>query len=204
MRKQLSLSQAGMAQRMCFSRNYISMIENGHEPSQRFVRELDLLERAPVLNSERSEVVGEVSGGISEMSEGDEPGQSSISTRMIPLLSWAQAGTAQGWENLDEHERFAGFDVSDPKAVAVRIRGDAMEPHFPHGTIAIVYTGREAKSGDLVIARLKDGTVIFKRFHVDGTYYTFISTNPIYPPQTVEKSKVEMVLPVGGTFQSHL
>ena len=45
---------------------------------------------------------------------------------------------------------------------------------------------------------------MFKRLHVDGERYTFISLNPIYPPRTVDKSKIEKLLPVGGTFQIHL
>jgi SOS-response transcriptional repressor LexA len=78
-----------------------------------------------------------------------------------------------------------------------------MAPQFPEGTIAILYPSWEAKSGDLVIARLTDGTVMFKRLHVDGDSYTFISLNPLYPPRTVKRSEIEKVLPVGGTFQNH-
>jgi SOS-response transcriptional repressor LexA len=130
-----------------------------------------------------------------------EPG---VIARVIPLLSWAQAGTTQAWDDVYEHEGFVGFNVRDPKAVAVQIRGDSMAPQYPQGTIAIVYPSWEAKHGDLVIARLNDGTVMFKRLHVDGNQYTFISLNPIYPPLTVEKSKIEKVLAVGGTFQNQL
>jgi len=107
----------------------------------------------------------------------------------------AQAGTTQAWDDVYEHEGFIGFNVKDEKAVAIQIRGDSMEPQFREGTIAIVYPTWEAKSGDLVIARLNDGTVMFKRLHVDGNNYTFISINPIYPPLTVEKSKVEKTGP---------
>jgi SOS-response transcriptional repressor LexA len=120
------------------------------------------------------------------------------------LLSWAQAGTAKAWDDVFEHEGFVAFNVKDPKAIAIQTRGDSMEPQYREGTIAIVYPGWEAKSGDLVIARLNDGTVMFKRLHVDGEHFTFISLNPIYPPITVDKSKVEKILPVGGTFQNQL
>ena len=48
------------------------------------------------------------------------------------------------------------------------------------------------------------GTVLFKRLHVDGDHYTFISINPVYPPITVEKAKIERVLPIGGTYQETL
>lgn len=205
LRKRLGITQAALAERMGFVRNYISVVENGREPSHRFIRELELIEKAPTPHIEQSPVVREVDPFASTDSGRDiEGGETGLSTRVIPLLSWAQAGTAHAWEDVGEHDGFLGFNVRDSRAVAVRIRGDGMAPQCPHGTIAIVYPGWEAKSGDLVIARLKDGTVVFRRLHVDGNHYTFISYNPIYPPQTVEKSKVDKVFPVGGTFQSHL
>jgi hypothetical protein len=39
---------------------------------------------------------------------------------------------------------------------------------------------------------------MFKRMHVDDDHYTFISLNPIYPPLTLDKAKIERILPVGG------
>ncbi len=263
---------------MGFVRNYISLVENGREPSHRFIHALELIEQAPLPNMLQSSVVREEPYGSSpavlikarrkelglsledvarmtgyrkstlhNVEEGHAPAsekllrvlsthldlpleelmggldyhplkytshpmgtearmapEPGVTARVIPLLSWAQAGTAQAWDAVYEHEGFVGFNVQDPKAIAVQIRGDGMAPTFPHGTIAILYPSREAKHGDLVIARLNDGTVMFNRLHVDGAQYTFISLNPIYPPLTVERSKIEKVLPVGGTFQSHL
>jgi SOS-response transcriptional repressor LexA len=194
LRERLGYSQTQLATRMGYARNYISLIENGLEPSPKFLRALELIEQAPAPSFEHPSVVQE--GPF-----GPEPG---ITSRVIPLLSWAQAATAQAWNDLDAREGFVGFNVRDSKAVAVQIRGDGMAPPFPPGTIAVVYPGCEAKTGDLVIARLKDGTLLFTRFHVDGNHYTFISLNPIYPPRTVEKSRVERVLPVAITFQTHL
>jgi hypothetical protein len=80
----------------------------------------------------------------------------------------------------------------------------AIRVDYPQGTIAIVYPTWKAKTGDLVIARLHDGTVLLKRLHDDGDHYTFISLNPVYPAVTVEKAKIAEVLPVGGTYQEQL
>jgi transcriptional regulator with XRE-family HTH domain len=278
LRKNLGLTQAELAERIGFVRNYISLIENGLEPSRKFVQALELLEQAPVPNFEHEARVKEdpfagtprglikarrqklglsledfaqatgyeksalrnVEEGYTRASEklltaiaaaldlpleelmggSDYPHskgaghthnskpnvitEAGISARVIPLLSWAQAGTSQAWDDVYEHEGFVGYNLRDPKAVAVQIRGDSMEPRFPEGTIAVVYPTWEAKSGDLVIARLTDGTVMFKRLHVDGDKFTFISLNPIYPPRTVTKSEVEKLAPVGATFQSQL
>jgi transcriptional regulator with XRE-family HTH domain len=278
LREKLGLTQTELSERMGFSRNYISIVEGGHEPSRKFVQALELIEQAPVHISEQTPIIrdephagtprgrikarrqemgytldqmAELTGyqkstlrnveeGHTRASEGllkrlafhldlpldelmggsDYPhltgagrtfgAQANIATepgvtaRVIPKLSWAQAGTTEAWEDVYEHEGFIGFNLRDSKAIAVEIRGDSMAPQFPQGTIAIVYPTWEAKTGDLVIARLNDGTVMFKRLHVDGDRYTFISLNPIYPPLTVEKSKIEKILPVGGTFQNQL
>jgi SOS-response transcriptional repressor LexA len=277
-REKLGITQAELAKRISFVRNYISLVENGHEPSRKFIQAIDLLEQAPIPHFEQTPVVREetfastprglikarrkemglslddlakatgyqksalrnVEEGHTRASEkllrelarrldlplddlmggSDYPrmegagytmgAEANVATgpgvtaRVIPLLSWAQAGTTQAWDDVYEHEGVVGYNVRDPKAVAVQIRGDSMEPQFPAGTIAIVYPGWEAKHGDLVIARLNDGTVMFKRLHVDGDKYTFISLNPIYPPRTVNRSEVEKLLPVGGTFQNQL
>ena len=278
LRERLGITQAELARRMGFVRNYISLVENGRQPSHRFISALELLEQAPMQHFEHTARVREeafegtprglikarrkelglsleelsrltgcekstlrnVEEGHSRASEellrllaehldlpleelmggsdyphlkgaghtyGAKPNivtEPGIKARTIPLLSWAQAGTAEAWEDVYEHEGFVAFNVKDAKAVAIQIRGDSMEPQYREGTIAIVYPSWEAKSGDLVIARLNDGTVMFKRLHVDGDHYTFISLNPIYPPLTVERSKVEKLLPVGGTFQNQL
>lgn len=198
LRERLGITQTELSKRIGFARNYISLIENGREPAHKFIRALELLEQAPLPHSEQTAILREENG------EYRTSGEAGVTMRVIPLLSWAEAGTRQAWENAHEQEGYVGFNVRDPKAVAVKIRGDRMAPPFPQGTIAIVYPSLEAKHGDLVIARLKDGTVMFNRLHVDGNHYTFISLNPIYPPLTVEKSRIEKVLPVGGTFQNHL
>ena len=181
-REKLDITQTECSKRMGFARNYISIVENGRNPAHRFVEALERLEQGPTPDIEQKPEV----------------------PQSIPLLSWAQAGTKDALHKARDHDGFTGFNLADSKAVAVQIRGDSMEPQFPQGTIAIVYPTWKAKSGDLVIARLSDGTVLFKRLQVDGDQYTFISLNSIYPPLTLEKSKVAEVLPVGGTFQEQL
>ena len=181
LRKRLGITQSECSKRMGYVRNYISLVENGRKPARRFIRELEKLEQGPPDIEHKPEIPAS-----------------------IPRLSWAQAGTKQAWDDVSKHEGQTAFNLRDSKAVAVEIRGDSMEPQFPQGTLAIVYPTWKAKSGDLVIARLHDGTVLFKRLHVDGDHYTFISLNPVYPPMTVEKAKIAVVLPVGGTFQEQL
>jgi len=205
-RKALGLSLDDVARLTGHQKSAIRNVEEGHtRASEKLLRllakHLDLPIEELMGGSDYPHITGAGRTMGAEANVKTEPG---VVPRVIPLLSWAQAGTTQAWDDVYEHEGFTGYNVRDPKAVAIQIRGDSMSPQFPQGTIAIIYPSLEAKSGDLVIARLNDGTVMFKRLHVDGDHYTFISLNPIYPPLTVDKSKIEKVLPVGGTFQSQL
>jgi transcriptional regulator with XRE-family HTH domain len=59
LRKRLGLTQADLARRMDFSRNYISLVESGREPSRRFIKELVLIEQAPAPNIGHESVVRE-------------------------------------------------------------------------------------------------------------------------------------------------
>jgi len=127
-----------------------------------------------------------------------------ISVRTIPLISWAEAGEAEVWEQARAEGGATAYGVDDPAAIAVRIRGDSMEPDYKHGTVAIVYPSVPAKSGDLVVARLADGSVHFKRLQVAGDDFTFISLNPLYPPVTVPRAKVDRIAPVGVTQREEL
>jgi SOS-response transcriptional repressor LexA len=205
-RKELGLSLEELAQLTGYQKSTIRNVEEGHmRASEKLLTRLSEHLKLPLdelmSGSDYPHLTnaGRTFGAEVNIATGE-----GVTARVIPLLSWAQAGTTEAWADVYEHEGFTGFNVRDPKAVAIQIRGDSMAPQFPQGTIAIVYPGWEAKTGDLVIARLNDGTVMFKRLHVDGDQYTFISLNPIYPPLTVDKSKIEKVLPVGGTFQSQL
>lgn len=139
-------------------------------------------------------------GGIRPHTDGG----SGLTVRAIPLLSWAQAGELEDWEVLFNPTEIIAYNCRDPKALAVTIRGDAMEPDYREGTIAIIYPCSQARNGDLVLARLSDGSMLFKRLQINGDQLTFVSLNPVYPPIVVERSKVERLAPVGLTQRVEL
>jgi SOS-response transcriptional repressor LexA len=203
-RVELGLSLEDMARLTGYQRSALQNVEEGHtRASEKLLRLLALHLDLPLEElMGGSDYPAWMGSGHTFNALPNIATEPDITAKVIPLLSWAQAGTAQVWDDVYEHEGFVGFNLKDPKAIAIRIRGDSMEPQFPEGTIAIVYPSWEAKSGDLVIARQNDGTVMFKRLHVDGEQYTFISLNPIYPPLTVDKSKIEKIMPVGGTYRN--
>ena len=79
---------------------------------------------------------------------------------------------------------------------AVQISGDSMDPSYPDGCIALVRTGAEVHSGDIVIALIKttaeDTDVTCKRFFRDGDMIKLVSINPAYDEQLYHAMDVEI------------
>lgn len=199
-RKEMGLSLDELAKRTGYQKSAIRNVEEGHTRAgeallKQLAVHLDLPLEDLMGGSDMPHLTGSGRTFGATANVNTPPG---MSVKVIPLLSSAQAGVAQ-WDDVYEHEGIPAFNIKDPKAVAITIRGDSMEPKYQEGTVAIIYPSIEAKNGDLVIARLSDGSVMFKRLQIDGDKYIFISLNPIYPPRTVEKSMVEKIVPVGMT-----
>ena len=120
-----------------------------------------------------------------------------IPLRLVPLVSWAQAGQAVDYEELPvSWQKRVHTSVTDPKAFAVRIAGDSMEPRYHEGDVAFLEPSRPARQHDTVIARLKDEGVVFKIYSRTGDAIRFSSYNPAYLPFEVTADEVAWVFPV--------
>lgn len=87
--------------------------------------------------------------------------------RNIPLIGFAQAGTAgyfddagypagSGWDEIP----FPG--LGDPHAYALEISGDSMEPVYRDGDTVIISPQANIRRGDRVVVKTKDGEVMAK------------------------------------------
>lgn len=125
-----------------------------------------------------------------------------FAARSVPLLAMHEAADLASPENAAQHGRqHLAFVVEDEQAFAVRITGEAMAPHYPEGSIAIVCPGLASRNGDLVLARLKDerggGTMLrLVHFIQDGESLVLTSTHAAYPPLTVQKEDLLWLAPV--------
>jgi len=114
---------------------------------------------------------GSLTGNIaSESTSNIASGQPIL--QKVPVISWIQAG---GWQDVDE--QFHPDDAEDwihttatshPKAFALVVKGDSMEPLFLEGETIIVDPGREAMNGNYIIAKNGDNEATFKQLVVDG------------------------------------
>jgi SOS-response transcriptional repressor LexA len=122
-----------------------------------------------------------------------------LRSRDIPVVSWAAAGAAKDYQDLaNQIDETVGSHVTDPNAFAVILEGDSMEPEFKAGDRVVVAPNLEARNGDVVLVKLKDGRVMFKRFQRTGPNGQTIrlrSENPIYDPMELPSEKIRFVYP---------
>lgn len=124
-----------------------------------------------------------------------------MKARFVPLLSMAECGT--NVIHLDEgytHEGFLAFNPEDPKAFAVKLSGDSMQPVYGPGDVAVIYPSHPPRNGKVVIARLLDehgGDVMFKLYQASlRTGVTLSSYNPAFPPITYGRECFAWIYPV--------
>jgi SOS-response transcriptional repressor LexA len=119
--------------------------------------------------------------------------------RQVPIVSWAQAGKLVAYTELDDSWlEFTATNCRDENCFAVIISGDSMEPKYSAGDIAILVPNVEPRHGCLVVCKLKNEGVFFKRFQqaADGKSFRLASFNPAYPPIRCRREDFVWVYPV--------
>ncbi len=189
-RHEQGISQATLAGELDITRSYLSQIENGEPASAKLQVRFRKL-------AEQSANVGKMSS-----SENFSGNAEVVPLRLVPLVSWAQAGRAVDYDELPESwQKRVHTTVTDPKAFAVSIAGDSMEPRYHEGDVAFLEPSKALRQHDTVIARLKDGGVVCKIYSRSGDIVRFSSYNPAYLPFEVKVSEVEWAFPVHSVLK---
>ncbi len=103
----------------------------------------------------------------------------------VPVISFAQAaGYEPALEPIDDYAK----GCSDETAMfahemrqgyfALHVEGDSMSPDFPHGTVILVAGGEFPQRGDVVVAKLRDGQVVVKKYQRRNNVINLESINP--------------------------
>ncbi len=190
-RREQGVSQEILADQLEITRSYLSQVENGGPASPKLQARFRRLAERPA-NFDRATNFAISAGTIGV------PGDAEIvPLRLVPLVSWAQAGHAVDYEELPvSWQKKVHTSVTDPKAFAVSIAGNSMEPRYHDGDVAFLEPSRTVRQHDTVIARLKDEGVVFKIYSRTGDIVRFSSYNPVYPPFEVKVSEVAWAFPV--------
>lgn len=88
------------------------------------------------------------------------------------------------------------FDVKDPRAIAVRVRGDSMMPRYRAGDEVIVSPNSDVNDGDEVFIKLRTGERLLKVARRASGGWILESWNPAYPARFVKKSEIEVMQPI--------
>ncbi len=195
-REEQGASQAILAERLDITRSYLSQVENGGPASAKLQARFRLIAEHP---ERLHPMLGkDFSPAKTVLPEGVEI----VPLRLVPLVSWAQAGQAVDYDELPvSWQKRVHTSVTDPKAFAVSIAGDSMEPRYHDGDVAFLEPSRTVRQHDTVIARLKDEGVVFKIYSRTGDTVRFSSYNPVYPPFEVQAGTVAWVFPVHSVLK---
>ena len=189
-RNEQGISQEILAARLDITRSYLSQVENGEPASAKLqARFRRLAERA------KADGLADFSQKLDQSGVPDDA--EIVRLRLVPLVSWAQAGRAVDYDELPASwQKKVHTSVEDPRAFAVSIAGDSMEPRYHEGDVAFLEPSKPVRQHDTVIARLKEEGVVFKIYHRTGDTVRLSSYNPAYLPFEVAASEIAWVFPV--------
>jgi phage repressor protein C with HTH and peptisase S24 domain len=120
-------------------------------------------------------------------------------TQAVPLIGMAQAGAGgyfddagfpvgKGWDEISFPQ------VDDPRAYALEISGDSMEPAYRDGTIIVVSPGAPVRRGDRVVVKTRDGEVMAKELkRKTAKTVELRSLNPAHGERTVNVDDVRWI-----------
>ena len=195
-RARRGLTQQAAAEALGVTRSYYSQMENGRKSGGIFAEKFALLEKEPA---------GEVNKrGVHFANRPDVHSGDEIIPlpRRIPLVSWAQAGEAVDYDEMPVGwQKFVPTDLDDPKAFAVTVAGDSMEPRYHENDLAILSPSKALRQNDAVVARLADQGVVFKLYSRTGNTCRFSSYNPAYAPFEVPAEQVVWIYPVHSVLK---
>jgi len=119
--------------------------------------------------------------------------------RTIPVLGWAHAGDAMNYDEIPESwQERVPTECRDPKAFAVRLEGDSMEPKFYEGDILILQPGEEIYNGCLAILKMCTDGYIFRRVEIRPECLRLIPLNPQWGVEEIPRDQIAWAYPVWG------
>ncbi len=124
--------------------------------------------------------------------------------RQVPVISWSHAGESVAYEEMPRH--FAGAVAttsSDPKAFAVTVEGDSMEPKIFSGDRVVCEPSRAPVNGRAVVAKYSNEEVQLRIYHKLPTGKIRLAPlNPVYPTIELDPEGFLWVYPVRELIRS--
>lgn len=125
-------------------------------------------------------------------------------TNDIPVIAEGEASPqgelfwdGEGKLRSDVEDRISRpYDVRDPRAYGVRVRGDSMLPAYKPGMTLVVSPNTPVGNGDEVYVQLLTGERLIKVARRMQGGWLLESINPVYEPRFVAQSEIGAMHPV--------
>lgn len=196
-RKRLRWTQAELAQRANVNIETIVRIEGRGNVRLDTLRKVE----AALTEAERDLPRPTSTGVLDNAEEFDRDITRGYKKHDVPVVGDAEA-TANGiiaWNDegiVKSHvEQFVSraFSDGDPKAYALRVRGDSMVPRYYPGEIVIVQPRITPKDGDFACVQLTSGERLIKRVFRSNSGWVLRSLNEAYPPREVSNDDIHAI-----------
>jgi phage repressor protein C with HTH and peptisase S24 domain len=124
--------------------------------------------------------------------------------REIPVISWSHAGAAVAYEEMPKHFHGKVSTTSrDPKAFAVTVEGDSMEPRVFAGDRVVCEPSREPVNGKPVVAKHNTDDVQLRIYHkLTNGKIRLSAYNSIYFPTDYNPDSFQWIYPVKELVRS--
>jgi SOS-response transcriptional repressor LexA len=178
-RDALGLTQIELADKVGTSQQAIEQLENGKTKRPRYLPEL-----ANALGVSVDWLInGNEDPNITFVSNNKTRGKYPLIS-MISAGEWSEACEPYNLKDIDEWYDTDINILGD--GFWLKVEGDSMTApsgqSVPEGHIVLVDTGREAKNGSLVVAKLTDANeATFKKLIIDGGSKYLKGLNPLWP-----------------------
>lgn len=120
-------------------------------------------------------------------------------SRKVPVTGAVKGGDDGYLVQDNTAEGFVEYWTGDPRAFALRIKGDSMHPRYRAGEFVVVTPSIEAQTGRDVVVRLTNGKCLLKQLNwIREDECQFVSINNGYEPMTIPKEEIECICRVAG------
>ncbi|MCE9874249.1 helix-turn-helix transcriptional regulator [Hafnia alvei] len=127
----------------------------------------------------------------------------SIKNGIVEVIGEAVLGVDGSIEMMEQLSGWLRIYSDDPKAFAVKVRGDSMFPRINSGEFVVVEPSRTIYAGDEVFIRTSSGHNMIKKIGYDRDgYYQFVSVNQSHAPITMRHTDVSQISYVAAIVKS--
>lgn len=143
----------------------------------------------------------EKGGSVSSPIESNvEPALELKKSRRVPITGSVRGGPDGYLVQDNGLDGWVEYWTGDPRAYALRVKGDSMHPRYRAGEYVVITPSIEAQSGRDVVVKLHDGNCLLKQLNwMREDEIQFVSINNGYEPMTIGRDEIECIERVAGS-----